>query len=243
VLVAVGNGITELEKFYSNLSFSNPLSDSQRFFPFIRQFPVGDHMVRFSYQAYLTRPSAASHSKAIFLAKAEQGQAQESGCQIVVKFVQRYNSKAHRLLAAARRAPELLYCSNEDANSPDLGGLIMVAMAHVDGKNAHERYGSNKPPLSVFNQIQEAVGILHTNNIVFADLRLPNIMVTPDEHVMLVDFDWCGVHEEGIYPITLNDDRDSGICWHPNVKRGGKMLKEHDLYRLKLIGALSSDIT
>ena len=59
-------------------------------------------------------------------------------------------------------------------------------------------------------------------------------MVTEDERVVLIDFDWCGVHQEGTYPISLNDARESviGIDWHPDVKRGGRLMKEHDIYRL-----------
>ena len=56
-LAAVGDGITELEDFYSQISFRKALPDPQRFFPFIQHFCLGDHFVRFKYQAYLTRPS------------------------------------------------------------------------------------------------------------------------------------------------------------------------------------------
>jgi serine/threonine protein kinase len=232
MLSAVGNGITELEDFYSKLSH-NPLPDSQRFFPFIRQFPVGDCTIRFSYTAYLSGSSPESHSKAIFFAKTEPEEGRGGSCrEVVVKFVQRYNAKAHRLLAAERLAPGLLYCSKEDDNFPELGGLIMVVMAYIDGKTAHDRFGSNPLPRLILNQVQKAIDILHNNNLVFADLRPPNIMVTHNEQAMLVDFDWCGVHGEDTYPVTLNDDSGS-INWHPGVRRGGTMYMEHDLFRLQ----------
>jgi hypothetical protein len=225
MLTAVGDGISELEDFYSKLTLRNPRPDPQRFFPFIRHYFDGDRIVKFSYMAYLTR----SHSKPIFLAKTEPVDGQKSGQDVVIKFVQRYNAEAHRILAEIGRAPELFYCSGEDANAPDLCGLIMVVMERVDGKTAHERYGINSLPQLVFKQVQEAVETLHARNIVFADLRPPNIMVRQDETVLLVDFDWCGIHGEGTYPITLNDDRES-IDWHPNVKRPGIMMNEHDIY-------------
>ena len=233
ILAALGKGITELEGFYANLPHHNS-QDPQRFFPFIRQYSVGEHTVKFSYKAYLLRKTQESHSKPIFLATIESDGERERNRDVVVKFVQIYNARAHHLLAAAGRAPELLYCSTEDPNSEDLGGLIMVIMEYIPGKTAHERYGNNPLPRAVSDNVQKAVEILHNENIVFADLRPPNIMVTEDERVVLIDFDWCGVHQEGTYPISLNDARESviGIDWHPDVKRGGRLMKEHDIYML-----------
>ncbi|KAH9055211.1 hypothetical protein EDB87DRAFT_1642785 [Lactarius vividus] len=47
-------------------------------------------------------------------------------------------------------------------------------------------------------------------------------MITEDQRVLLVDFDWCGEHEKDTYPVSLNDNRytPNGIHWHPGVKRG-----------------------
>ena len=238
ILTALGNGIAELEDFYSKLSLHNPSPDSQRFFPFIRHFLVGDRVVKFSYEAYLIGSSPESQSKAIFLAKTEPEEGQGSSREVVIKFVQRYNPKAHRLLATARCAPDLLYYSKDDHDFPDLGGLIMVVMGYIDGKTAHDRYGNKPLPRPIFDRIQEAVKILHDEGIVFADLRLPNIMITRNEQAMLVDFDWCGVHGVDTYPVTLNDNIESSnsISWHPDVKRGGTMVKEHDLFRLRCMG-------
>lgn len=230
VLAALGGGIAELEVFYKELSFHDS-QDSQCFFPFIRQYPVGEQIVRFSYKDYLMQKIPEAPSKAIFLATTETEDGQESRQEIVVKFVQRYNAQAHCLLAIAGRAPELIYCSKEDPNPPALSGLIMVVMGYIDGQTAHQQYGNQQLPQPIFDQIEEALGILHAKNIVFADLHHPNIMITKDGCVLLVDFNWCGVHEED----TLNDARNitNRINWHPDVKRGGGMAKEHDIFRLK----------
>jgi tRNA A-37 threonylcarbamoyl transferase component Bud32 len=61
----------------------------------------------------------------------------------------------------------------------------MAIMEYVPGKTAHERYGNNPLTQAVFNQVRNAVETLHTTNIVCADLRPPNIMITGDECVML----------------------------------------------------------
>lgn len=88
---------------------------------------------------------------------------------------------------------------------------------------------------SMATKVEEALGILHAKNIVFADLRHPNIMINKDERVLLIDFDWCRMHEEDTYTVSLNDFRDpaNSINWHPDVKRGGRMAKEHDTFRLE----------
>lgn len=58
-------------------------------------------------------------------------------------------------------------------------------------------YGIEQLPQPIFNQVEEALQVLHAENMVFAGLRPPNIMITKDEQrVQLIDFDWCGVHKE-----------------------------------------------
>ena len=144
---------------------------------------MGEQIVKFSYKAYLTEKIPESPSKAIILAHTEAENGQESRREIVVKFVRRYNANAHHLLAIAGRAPELIYCSDEDPNSPNLAGLIMVAMEYVNGNTAHQQYGNQELPQPILDQVEEALAILHAKNIVFADLCHPNIMINKDERV------------------------------------------------------------
>src|SRR6266702_3955106 len=244
ILASLGTGIAELREFYKTLSLRGPQQDPQRFFPFIRQYSVGEHVVNFSYQGYLLQKTPESPPKAIFSAIAETEVGRESRREIVVKFVQRYNAKAHRLLATAHRAPELLYCSKEDPNPVDLAGLIMVVMEFIDGRTAHRLCGDEQLPPTIFNQVEEALGILHEGNIVFGDLRCPNIMVIEDKSVQFIDFDWCGEHEKDTYQFSLNDARNApnSINWQSDVKRGGKMVKGHDIFMLDSMRP-QSDIT
>ncbi|KAH9971624.1 hypothetical protein BJV74DRAFT_865776 [Russula compacta] len=83
----------------------------------------------------------------------------------------------------------------------------MVVMGYVHGETAHKQYGNRPLPQAVLSQVQDAIKILHAENIVFGDIRSPDIMLTEDERVMLIDFDWCGVYAEGTYPFSLNDAR------------------------------------
>ncbi|KAH8983286.1 hypothetical protein EDB92DRAFT_1803926 [Lactarius akahatsu] len=231
ILASLGAGIAELRQFYMNLSFHDSQEDPQRFYPFIRQYTLGGQVVKFSYQDYLTQKTP-EHAKAMFLATTETEDGREPRRQIVVKFVERYNAEAHRLLATAGLAPEIFYSPTEH---PDLAGLTMVVMEFVDGKTACQLYSSLRLPPSISDQLKKALEILHENNFVFGDFRHPNIMITKDDRVRLIDFDWCGVHGEDTYPASLNDNRDeaNGINWHPGVERGGEMMKEHDSFMLE----------
>ena len=44
ILVALGQGIAELEEFYKNLDLGHSRRDSQRFFPFVRQYSIGERV-------------------------------------------------------------------------------------------------------------------------------------------------------------------------------------------------------
>ena len=230
ILASLGKGLAELEEFYKGLPLNNPQPDHQRFFPFIQHYTVEGVVIKFKYQEYLKPKTPESASKALFIATTET----EEPRHIIVKFVERYNTEAHRLLAASNHAPELIYYSTDDPDPPNLGGLFMVVMEYVDGQTAHDWYGKQRLPQHIFKQVEEALGILHEQNLVFGDLRQPNIMIKKDERVLLIDFDWCGNHNTNTYPFRLNDDRDPerGIGWHAGVKRGGTMKKEHDVHML-----------
>jgi hypothetical protein len=236
VLAALGKGIGELEEFYSQVGSRRPAKDPQRFFPFVREYVVEGRTVRISYKAYLVPKGPDSHMKPIFMATMEDGSG--SNQKVVVKFVQIYNARGHRAVARAGLAPKLHYCSGEDENAEYLGGLVMVVMDYVgDGKTAHEQYRGTALPEMVYTQLERAIRVLHGEEIVFGDLRGPNILVHEGGGVKLVDFDWCGEHGIGRYPVSLNDEKKgtSAIKWHPEVKRGGLMMKEHDVFRLECL--------
>ncbi|KAF8316926.1 uncharacterized protein EI90DRAFT_2944096, partial [Cantharellus anzutake] len=72
--------------------------------------------------------------------------------------------------------------------------------------------------------------VLHQKDIVFGDLRQPNIMISKD-HAMLVDSDWAGKHGEACYLTTLNNLGD--VVWPPGVVCGGIMQMEHDDFMLE----------
>ena len=81
-----------------------------------------------------------------------------------------------------------------------------------------------------FAEVKTAVMLLHSMNLVFGDLRLPNILLK-DGKVMIIDFDWCGKAGDARYPAELNLDRELG--WPPGVQPGSIMQKELDLFMLE----------
>ncbi|KAK7447112.1 hypothetical protein VKT23_013751 [Stygiomarasmius scandens] len=165
---------------------------------------------------------------ALYVALSDGASSSIPAGEVLVKFAQRYNVHAHKLLADADLAPKLYY------HCPVLGGYTMVVMERITGHMAWTwELGKLKMPHAVYAGVERAVGLLHHEDIVFGDLRLPNIMVRRDDHLpFLVDFDWAAKEGEGRYPATLFVE---GIDnhWASGVERYGLMAKEHDLYMLK----------
>jgi hypothetical protein len=153
--------------------------------------------------------------------------------EVVVKFTAQYHPEAHRLLATAGLAPMLHACV------PVCGGLFMVVMDRVHGEMAMEAGDCRGEllPYDVYKDVEDAVALLHSNNLVFGDLCTQNIMVVPSGsgsdarcRGMLIDFDWVGAHGIGRYPASLDD----GLLdwWSSGIQRYGIMDKAHDLKML-----------
>ena len=65
---------------------------------------------------------------------------------------------------------------------------------------------------------------------VHGDLRVQNILVV-DDSISILDFDWVGKEGEVRYPQELNTSCD----WYSDVKPGGIIAKEHDVYHINTI--------
>ncbi|CAI2193498.1 15207_t:CDS:2, partial [Funneliformis geosporum] len=77
-----------------------------------------------------------------------------------------------------------------------LCGLYMIVMEYVNGQKLRDCDLEDTERKKIINDIEVAINHLHTNDIVFADLRDSNILVIKDDDEkysgMLVDFDWAG---------------------------------------------------
>ena len=147
--------------------------------------------------------------------------------EVIVKFTARYNEKAHRILASAGFAPRVHFCGRV------VGGLYMVVMDRVDGKSLWQIQMDKMPiPTLILEHVRQAVHLLHEHNIVFGDLRDPNILYDASKGgAVLVDFDWPGEGGVSRYPPTLNPTNQ----WPEEVTPYGIMHKAHDLWQLKRI--------
>ncbi|KAJ3795640.1 hypothetical protein GGU11DRAFT_214412 [Lentinula aff. detonsa] len=153
--------------------------------------------------------------------------------EVVVKFALRYNEAGHRLLADAKLAPRIHYCSFENSI-----GLWVIVMDYIQGNICSRKL--TKPQK---DSLSNAISILHKNNLVFGDLREPNVIITEAESkVCLVDFEWCGpcidikegdrlVQPRVCYPSDIS--MVPGMDWALGVGRDQVIMKEHDLYRLE----------
>jgi hypothetical protein len=154
--------------------------------------------------------------------------------QRVVKFTARYNPTALRILAGAQLAPTLHFCERV------IGGLYMVVMDRVDGKSIWQLQQEGTPlPAFVPKMVEDALRRLHEQDILFGDLRDPNILCLASKGsgkgcLSLVDFDWPGKDGQDRYPAILNQNN----FWSDDVPPYGIMRKSHDLWQLDRLKAL-----
>ena len=73
----------------------------------------------------------------------------------------------------------------------------------------------------------DTLRLLHNKDIVFGDLRDPNILyVDSDDSAVLIDLDWAGTDGVSRYPATLNP----GNAWAEDVFPYAIMRKAHDVW-------------
>jgi hypothetical protein len=116
---------TSLEKLSTYYKSQKPTSDQpvgSRYFPSIVAYPQGKGLVGFKYVGYLENGPDCVTLRAETLTEPAQ--------DIVVKFVERYGGKAHRILADEGLAPKLLYYGSphHDDDQPSYRPIEMVVM-------------------------------------------------------------------------------------------------------------------
>jgi serine/threonine protein kinase len=222
LFLALRDGLGTLDTFYRNLQIpprgkQADLADC--IFPCIRSCPGVDGPIRFKYISQL---GPKDKSKAVF-----KGETDDK-TMIVIKFTNRYHEKGHQLLAQHGLAPKLLWVKVDNSDVQECGYRVMVVMEFLDGCTAEYCRALDRSTMdAVHEDVKRAIEILHNANLVFGDLRRPNIMIV-DGHAKLVDFDWCGKDGVDRYPRDLNDE----VEWADGVERQGLMQKSHDLQML-----------
>lgn len=224
VFMSLAQARLELQEYYGTISGID--EQPGRFLPYITHYvDSSGRRVEFYYTG---RIGGEEHSRPIFTAKL-LGTDGAKEKEIVVKFVERYNPKAHALLAEEGLAPKLLF---DGSATRVASGRSMIVMDFVPGVDL--LYEHTAAHALVRDDIKRAMEILHGQDLVFGDLREPNMMVVRDGSGrviggMLVDFDWCGEHGKDVYPPAMSDQ----IFWAPGMEHGEPMYKEHDekMYR------------
>ena len=151
-----------------------------------------------------------------------------TGNKVVVKFVVKYGSDAHKACAKAGFAPRLL--SDEQVTSryrmvvmEDLGSdLGLQSLDH----DVHEW---------LLQRCQQALKVIHNAGYCHGDFRENNILVVPTTDnkfkvdVRVIDFDWSGITGRTKYPLFMNH---TDLQWHSTAYDGMPLLTEHDLHWL-----------
>jgi hypothetical protein len=191
-------------------------------FPSFRSYTSQEDKYRLVYERRLTEYV----HKAVFKARMLKVSSSDSsqGADVVVKFAHRYGEEGHRLLADVGLAPRIHHCALEESV-----GMWVVVMDYVKGNTAHA------VPLNKEqgDKLKWGVKQLHEKDLVFGDLRGPNVIVTGDASVSLIDFEWCGPCGNVRYPTDISQGEDMG--WAPGVGRDQLITKEHDVHRLKIL--------
>ncbi|KAF9260777.1 hypothetical protein L218DRAFT_931822 [Marasmius fiardii PR-910] len=185
---------------------------------------------------------------------------------VLVKFTRHYSATSHRILESSGLAPKLYYCDSEQNPEPEEGtaGLFFWRMVVVEdfsttAMTLYDFTTTKKPSgthsRQIAEQLRRAVGLLHSENYVFGDLRSINVMISHDIceaeggqggrsgseekklRVWLVNFDWAGKVGKARYPSGISFE---GIPWPESVVPKGLITKDHDLYWLGIWADLLS---
>lgn len=137
--------------------------------------------------------------------------------EVIVKFAHRYGESGHRLLAKEDLAPTVYYCAFEETV-----GMWAIVMSKVTGDTSRALTAKQS------KELQRAVGLLHAQELVFGDLRRPNVIAIGKDKISLIDYEWCGRGEVVRYPTDISTSLD----WAPGVGPDKVITKEHDEYQL-----------
>jgi serine/threonine protein kinase len=86
-------------------------------------------------------------------------------------------------------------------------------------------------PPSAKEELARALEILHDKDYAFGDLRRQNVMITRNQEVKLVDFDWAGKENETRYPLLAS----RAITGSLGVEGGSFIKKSHDIHMYSLL--------
>ena len=221
IFYALKTNLERLKLYYEKVQPTGDFPVGSRYFPSITAYRHGDKVITFKYVGFLENCPDCITLRARTNTEPTQ--------DIVVKFVDRYGEKAHRLLAAEGLAPKVLFFGSPhlEDEQPSYRSISMVVMEFIDGVTLDKAKPSlNKETTEIVRfEVEKALKVLHSEGLVFGDLRSPNIMVTKAKQVKLIDFDWAGVEGQTKYPFLISQVID----WPEGVKPLAVLQRSHDL--------------
>jgi serine/threonine protein kinase len=233
IFYALKASLEKLNSYYEKVQPTGNLPADSRYFPSITTYPHNDGLIDFKYVGFLENcPDCTTlHARTTT----------EPAQDIVVKFVDRYGERAHRVLDVEGLAPKLFFCGSPRLSNeqPSYRFLSMVVMEYIDGETLAEVGGKMNAQTTekVRLELQRALDLLHDHGLVFGDLRPPNVMITKQNEVKLIDFNWAGEKGQAKYPYLISP----GVNWPEGVKALAVMKTDHDLDMLsKLFGKPAS---
>ncbi|EJU02114.1 hypothetical protein DACRYDRAFT_107059 [Dacryopinax primogenitus] len=107
---------------------------------------------------------------------------------------------------------------------------FIVVMHLVKGRMLPER---NQLTDDIEAQLKRALNLLKTQKLVHGDLRRPNILLSEDQRVQIIDFEWAGEEGQRFYPLDINRTLN---LWHTDVVPGAQITHDHDVYSMWKLG-------
>lgn len=189
--------------------------------PYLHRFKIYGEDVSIQY----VKKIKMSTNSAVFEAKVVDQESAFANCKFIVKFAEQYCTSAHLRLASCSRhamfAPELY-----STVSINQGQWTALLMEKIEGSLSLQEIRKLPPSDKSFivQDIAMAIQRLHENNIVHGDIRFPNVLVTKNLRVYLIDFEFSGEEGTATYP----NDLDLGIFSWVDIEDLPHVLKKHD---------------
>ena len=140
----------------------------------------------------------------------------DSEREVIVKFCSRYNLDLHLYCHSCGFAPALISYTM-------YGRYIVVVMEKLV---LRDLTSDDLAQSEIKKQIKHIQSKLKEKNYVHGDLRCCNILFdTGTNKVVLVDFDWSGLHGISVYPPFMNP----AIPWPEGALTGQPLHHDHDL--------------
>ncbi|CAH1768136.1 11591_t:CDS:2, partial [Entrophospora sp. SA101] len=228
ILCSLKVGLQELVDYYQDLELPSNFEENGGLrpfsFPYFRSFTCNNKEISFQYIEHI------EGKELLFMIKENNDGSTSCDGQnqcLLVKFTWRYGAEVHEFCASQGIASTLIAVNNLP------GGWKMVITKPLHNEFTTLSYALNhiddRQRIELLVKLKEIVHILHSEGYVHGYLCTSNVMISNTSDIKIINFDWAGREGNTKYPYFRNPK----ILWHPGVKGGKDILKEHDNYLLE----------